>query len=812
MSPLSIKQCVVTLLPVAASFVGVDAAATGKVPREDIIRDHSFFNGQSPPVYPSPEQSSEGPWADAHAKAIDLVSQWTLEEMANITVGYTPTNRCSGLTGSVPRLGWPGLCTTGAGNGIRQADFVNGWPSAIHVGASFNRNLTYQRAAQMGGEFRTKGSNMAGGPVIGPLGRMARHGRNWEGFSNDPYLAGQMAALTVQGIQDQGVMAMSKHFVGYEQQRFRQPNTTLGRWAVSSNMDDRTMHELYLWPFADAVHAGTASVMCSYNGLNNSDACQNSKALNGLLKTELGFQGWVISDWGAQRAGLASAEAGLDVAMPSSDKNWGVGGKLLVEMVRNGSLPEARVKAMAVRVVSAWYALGQDTDYPAAGVGLPLDFTAPRTPVYARDPASKKVLLDGAIEGHVLVKNVNGTLPLKKPKLLSIFGYDAPAPQNVNIPASPSLASKTGWIFGFTGADIEDYQPFLQNMFDELPAYASHGTLICGGGSGATAPAYISGPFEALQERAYQDDTALFWDFRSDDPAVSSASDACLVFINVYAGEGADRPNLHDDYSDGLVLNVARKCANTIVTIHNAGIRLVDQWIDHPNITAVIFAHLPGQDSGRAAVSVLYGDSNPSGKLPYTVGRNESDHEAVNPDAGTGRYELFPQSDFSEGIFLDYRHFDRNGIEPRFEFGFGLSYTTFEYSGLHIEQLCPECSRSRLPPPFNGTAVGGNPALWKTLASVSAVVRNTGSVDGAEAAQLYVGLPGDDVPIRQLRGFDKVFLSAGGEAPVRFDLTRRDLSYWDVIEQNWVLRPGEYKIYVGASSRDLRLEGGFTIE
>ncbi|RSL50242.1 hypothetical protein CEP53_008875 [Fusarium sp. AF-6] len=450
-------------------------------------------------------------------------------------------------------------------------------------------------------------------------------------------------------------------------------------------MDDRTMHELYLWPFADAVHAGTASVMCSYNGLNNSDACQNSKALNGLLKTELGFQGWVISDWGAQRAGLSSAEAGLDVPMPSSETNWGIG-------------------------------------------------------------------------------------------------------------ASPSLESKISWIFGFTGADVEDYQPFLQNMFDELPAYASHGTLICGGGSGATAPAYISGPFEALQERAYQDDTALFWGFRSNDPAVSSAFDACLVFINVYAGEGDDRPNLHDDYSDGLVLNVARKCANTIVTIHNAGIRLVDQWIDHPNITAVIFAHLPGQDSGRAAVSVLYGDSNPSGKLPYTVGKNEPDHEAVNPDVGVGRYELFPQSDFSEGIFLDYRHFDKNGIEPRFEFGFGLSYTTFEYSGLHIEQLCPECSRPKLPPPFNGTAVGGNPALWKTLVSVSAVVRNTGPVDGAEAAQLYVSLPGDDIPIRQLRGFDKVFLSAGGEAP------------------DWVLRAGEYKVYVGASSRDLRLEGGFTIE
>jgi beta-glucosidase len=173
----------------------------------------------------------------------------------------------------------------------------------------------------MGGEFRRKGVNIAlGPPVIGPLGRITRGGRNWEGFSNDPYHAGILAGLSVTGIQDQGVVACTKHFIGNEQETARTQlrdsanNTVL---SSSSNMDDTTLHELYLWPFADAVHAGTGSIMCSYNLLNNSYACQNSKALNGILKTELGFQGFVVSDWGAQHGGVASAQAGMDIVMPS---------------------------------------------------------------------------------------------------------------------------------------------------------------------------------------------------------------------------------------------------------------------------------------------------------------------------------------------------------------------------------------------------------------------------------------------------------------------------------------------------------------
>ncbi|KAM3086204.1 hypothetical protein ACMFMG_000341 [Clarireedia jacksonii] len=763
-----------------------------------IITSDTYFYGQSPAVYPSPQMPGSGPWEESYAKAVALVAQMTLAEKANITTGHTAPNGCSGVTGSVERLGFPGLCLSDAGNGLRATDFVNAWPSGLHVGATWNRELSYQRAYNMGGEFKAKGVNVALGPVVGPLGRVPEGGRNWEGFSNDPYLCGQLAAETVQGIQDAGVIASVKHFIGNEQETNRIPSTVNGTAiaAVSSNIDDKTLHELYLWPFVDTVQRGAGCVMCSYNRLNNSYACQNSKTLNGVLKTELGFEGWVVSDWFAQHTGLASAEAGLDVAMPNSDF-WGKDGANLTVAVNNGSLAESRVTDMATRVVASWYQMGQDEEFPSADIGMPLTYNVPHTKVNARRPSSKSILLNGAIEGHVLVKNTNNSLPLKAPQLLSIFGYDAPAPPTSNVGTgkySVGYESLTDAQAVFVSTQI-NFQ------------IAGNGTIISGGGSGANAPPYVSAPFDALQERAYADDTALYWDFVSVNPLVDTNSDACLVFINAYAGEGSDRPGIYDSYSDDLVKNVAANCSNTIVTIHNAGIRLVDQWIEHPNVTAVIFAHLPGQDSGRALVQLLYGEQSFSGKLPYTVAKNESDYNVLSPVKPSGIYAQFPQDDFTEGVYTDYRDFDAKNITPRFEFGFGLSYTTFGYSDLLVSSFS---NVSTAYYPTNAKIVeGGLPSLWDIVASVKATVANTGSVEAAEVAQLYVGIPGG--PVRQLRGFEKVTIPVGESATVQFDLTRRDLSEWSVVDQSWVLQQGAYQIYVGSSSRDLPLTGTLTI-
>ncbi|OJI82508.1 hypothetical protein ASPTUDRAFT_124418 [Aspergillus tubingensis CBS 134.48] len=751
-------------------------ALSSAAPSQNITSD-TYFYGQSPAVYPSPEGTGTGSWASAYEKAKAFVAQLTDDEKVNLTAGVSSKTGCSGFIAEIPRLNFSGLCVSDASNGLRGTDYVNGWSSGIHVGASWNRTLARDRAKYMGQEFHRKGVNLLLGPVVGPLGRVAEGGRNWEGFSNDPYLTGALVYETVQGVQSSGVGVSTKHYIGNEQETNRNPGTVNGVdvAAVSSNIDDKTIHELYLWPFQDAVLAGSVAIMCSYERINNSYACQNSKTLNGLLKTELGFQGYVITDWGAQHGGIASANAGLDMVMPETTL-WGSN---LTTAISNGTMEASRLDDMATRIIATWYQLNQDTDFPTPGVGMPASAQSEHQAVVGTSPDEKSTLLKSAIEGHVLVKNTNNALPLQTPQLVSVFGYDAKVIDSFDL-ASTILGTS----------------PLYQNY-----------TLWVGGGSGSNSPAYVIAPLNAIQQQAYEDGTSVLWDVSAQDPEVDPTSEACLVFINSYATEGYDRSALTDDYSDTLVTNVASKCNNTIVVVHNAGIRLVYNWIDHENVTAVVLAHLPGQDTGHALVDILYGRANPSGKLPYTIAKQASDYGSLlHPSEPQTPYGLFPQSDFSEGVYIDYRAFDKDNITPQFEFGFGLSYTTFDYSGLSIEKTNETTSEY---PPSATIQEGGNPRLWDELVTVTAEVQNSGSVDGAEVAQLYVGIPNG--PVRQLRGFDKVLLSAGETAQVSFSLNRRDLSTWNVEAQQWQLQSGTYQVYVGRSSRDLPLTGEFSV-
>ncbi|KUI74295.1 putative beta-glucosidase M [Cytospora mali] len=765
----------------------------------DAITSDAHFYGDSPAVYPSPNITGVGSWTESLTRAQAMVSNMSLDEKISLTAGSSGSTGCVGYLNPIERLGFPGMCFQDAGQGVRAADFVSSWPAGIHIGASWNRNLSLSRGLGMGGEFRTKGANVFLGPVVSPLGRTVTSGRNWEGISPDPYLSGVLASETIQGVQGAGVITSTKHFIGNEQESHRMPHEKAE--AVSSNIDDQTMHELYLWPFQDAVRAGSANFMCSYQRINNSYGCANSYTLNGLLKTELGFQGFVVSDWGAQYTGMATALAGLDVAMPNAGDFWG---PHLKHAVNNGSVAEARLDDMITRLIASWYQLGQDQGFPSPGVGIPQDLTAPHTIIDARNSSYKSTLLEGAVEGHVLVKNTNGALPLRKPKLLSVFGYSAAQPGQYNVePPGGSV-----WTFGAEPADpLTVTEGFAGNLTYPYPQIAPNGTLFCGGGSGANSAALGSSPMDALQQQAYDDDTALLWDFWSDRPNVNGASDACLVFGNAWANEGTDRPGVHDDYTDGLIKHVASSCNNTVVIFHNTGVRLVDQFIDNENVTGLIFAHLPGQESGRALLSLLYGQSNSWGKLPYTVAHNESDYgDLLMPAKAEGEFELFPQANFTEGIFIDYRHFDANKITPRYEFGFGLSYTTFAYSNIVINQNSTSDTSEY---PTGPIVVGGQSDLWDVLATVTADVQNTGGVNGTEVAQLYLQMPGTDRP-RVLRGFEKPFLNAGQTVSVSFDLTRRDLSVWDTTAQKWLLQRGDYTALVGSSSRALPLNGTFS--
>lgn len=231
-------------------------------------------------------------------------------------------NSCVGNIVAIPRLGFSGLCLQDGPLAIRVADYASVFSAGVSAAATWDKAIMYERGFAMGKEFRGKGANIALMPVCGPLGRSAYSGRNWEGFSPDPYLTGIAMEETIKGVQDTGVQATAKHFIGNEQETQRNPTydsngtlTDVIQESVSANIDDRTIHELYLWPFANAVHAKVSSVMCSYQRLNGSYSCENSKVQNGLLKGELGFQGYVMSDWGGTHSGVASIEGGLDMDM-----------------------------------------------------------------------------------------------------------------------------------------------------------------------------------------------------------------------------------------------------------------------------------------------------------------------------------------------------------------------------------------------------------------------------------------------------------------------------------------------------------------
>lgn len=372
------------------------------------------------------------------------------------------------------------------------------------------------------------------------------------------------------------------------------------------------MHELYLWPFYDAVKAGAGSTMCSYQRVNNSYGCQNSKTMNGLLKTELGFEGFVVSDWYAQHTGVASVNAGLDMVMPNSmylDVNS------FATAIKNGSINSTRLDDMATRILATWYRFAN-----LQNPGL--------NDAEARQAAAEATLFQGAVEGHVLVKNVNNALPLKKPTVLSLFGYDAPG--GINISATSFQLKPNGklntqaYTNGKPYTDLDD----LINSAQVLPAgfagpeVALNGTLYTGGGSGAITPVSSISPEDAFRNQAAIDGTTLYTDFTSQNPTIKDPNNPCLVFINSQSSETWDRSTLADIYSDTLVTNVASKCKNTMVIIHSAGIRLVDRWIDHPNITAVIYANLPGQYSGTSLTEIIYGRQSPSGRLPFTVAKN----------------------------------------------------------------------------------------------------------------------------------------------------------------------------------------------
>ncbi|KAG2173315.1 hypothetical protein INT43_004689 [Umbelopsis isabellina] len=696
-------------------------------------------------------------WSDAYTKAKKDVSSLSLAEKVSVATGIGWMNGpCVGNTPAIPKIDYPGLCLQDSPLGVRFAYNVSGGIPGVNVAATFDKSLASARATAMGVEFREKGVNVQLGPDVN-MARVPEAGRNWEGFGEDPYLTGVMGALTVQGIQDEGVIATAKHYILNEQEQDR---TTVSDSCSSSNADDRTIHEVYAWPFARAVEAGVGSIMCSYNKINGVYACENDDTISRILKDELKFKGFVQSDWAATMSGVPSALAGLDMTMPG-DITFGSGnsyfGGNLTEAVKNGSVPLSRVNDMATRIIAAWYKLGQDKKYPSIGVNFVNYTDAPFRNV---QHDHKKIIREVGAASTILLKNKGNTLPIKTPKSIGIIGSDGgPSPGNFG----PSACSDHG---------------------------CDNGTLAQGWGSGTAWFPYLVNPYQGIKSRAPRN-TKIVTSFDDYDlkkaASIAKSVEVPIVFVNADSGEGyiqvgdnplGDRANLSLWHGgDALIEAVADANPNTIVVIHTVGAVMMP-WLN--KVKAVVNAGLPGQESGNSLADVLFGDVNPSGRLPYTIAKKPSDYyaHAVNS----------LEIDYSEGLLIGHRYFDAHNIDPLFEFGYGMSYTKFSYNSLSVKAS-------------------------KSSVTVSAKITNSGKVAGAEVPQLYIGFPKSaGEPPKVLRGFEKLQLKAGKSGKVSFDLdVAKELSIWDTTDSKWKVVHGKYQVYVGASSRDIRLTGTFTL-
>ncbi|KAJ5141731.1 CAZyme family GH3 [Penicillium atrosanguineum] len=836
---------------------------------------------ESVPWYPTPLGGTGAAWKESYDKAHDMVERMTLIEKVNVTTGTGwQMGLCVGNTGAAAITGFPSLCLQDGPLGLRYAQNITAFPAGITTGATWNRELMLERGLAMGLEARNKGVNVILGPSMGALGMNPAGGRNWESFGSDPVLQAVAAAETIRGIQRNGVMATAKHFVMNEQEHFRQPYEWGIPTALSSNIDDRTLHEVFIWPFAESIRADVASVMCAYQQVNNSHACENSKLLNGILKDELGFQGFVQSDWLAQRSGVQSALSGLDMSMPGDGLKWADGDSLwgphLTRAALNTSVPMNRINDMVTRIVAAWFHFRQDNWHrpPPESDGGP-NFSSWTTEKIGSlhpgspDDLSKEVVnhfVDVAAEGTVLLKNIDNTLPFdrnvsksERRYRVGVYGEDAGPGQG------PNVCPDRG---------------------------CNQGTLAEGWGSGAVDFPYLVTPWDALQT-AWNSETVDIRGYLTNAVAEQDVEeqDLCVVFANSDGGEGfIKNDGVNGDRNDlflqrngvALIERVARRCGGghgkTVVVVHSIGPVVLGPWIDFPGVHAVVYANLPGQESGNALADVLFGDVDASGRLPYTIGHSLEDY-------GPGAQVLYetgdpvPQVTFQQGLYIDYRYFDRHNITPRYEFGFGLSYTTFEFSSLKIHPVqeksrlpksrpkdaadpphydeapgnpsdslvpagfkllgkyiypyllshagtkpgsypYPEGYKTKRTPSAAGGGPGGNPFLYEAMLELSMQVTNTGTRTGKEVVQIYVSFPDEvaehrglgwdreaiDFPERVLRNFSKIELSPGETKTVNMTLSRKDLSYWSVRAQNWVLpTEGKFRIWAGKSSRDLPL-------
>ena len=713
------------------------------------------------PVYLDPSKPLE-------ERVEDALQRMTLEEKVAMTHAQSKFS-----SAGVPRLGIPELWHTDGPHGIRpevlwdewdQAGWTNdsctAYPALVNLAATWNKDMALLYGQCIGEEARYREKDILLGPGIN-MGRTPLNGRTFEYMGEDPYLASKLVVPYVQGVQSKGVAACVKHFAVNNQE--------VRRTETNSNVDDRTLYEIYLPAFKAAVQEGSAwAIMGSYNLYNGQYNCHNKRLLQEILKGEWGFDGVVISDWGGCRDDDEAAANGLDIEMGT----WtnGLRGAAsngydmyhlanpYLERLRDGRASMEDLDDKVRRILRTVFRTAMNKD---AGFG---SFTSPEHFQAARDIAA---------DGIVLLKN-DGALPLNVPQGGKIL-----------------LVGENAYKMMVVGGGSSN----LKTKYEVIPLDALKEAF--------------DGKADVVWERGYVGDVTTDYnrvvtgqdlsESRSAQQllvdAVAAAKEADQVIfiggLNKSSGqdnEGTDRIDIVLPYGQDALIEALAEVSPNLIVVNISGSPVAMPWADKVN--AIVQAWYGGSESGHAIADVLTGKVNPSGKLPFTMPlaladgpiKTERQYPGIKVE-GVPYWEEY----YDEGVFIGYRWYSSRDIPVQYPFGHGLSYTSFELSGAGLQA---------------GTVKAGKPV------TVSVTLTNTGSVAGAEVVQLYVNDAEASVerPVRELKGFQKVYLEPGASRKLTFTLKVEDLSFFDAESHSWKLEPGEFHILLGTSSENLPID------
>ena len=664
---------------------------------------------------------------EAAARAAALVRQMTLEEKIDYIGGYNHF-----YIRGIPRLGVPEIRMADGPQGVRNKTRSTMYPCGIAAAASWSREAVYEMGVGLGRDARARGVHILLGPGVN-IYRSPLCGRNFEYFGEDPLLASETAVCYIRGVQSQGVMATIKHFAGNNQE--------YDRHHTGSDIDERTLHEIYLPAFRRAVReAGVGAVMSSYNMLNGVHASENRILQVDILRDKWDFEGILMSDWNSTYSAAGAANNGLDLEMPSGRF---MNREQLMPLIASGVVSERTIDLKVQHILQTLITFGF------------FDRHQQDRTIAENDAVSRLAALRLARESAVLLKNDGNILPLRGGNIL-VMG-----------PCADTIytGGGSGAVHPFHTVSVVEGMKKMGRRYkvnsDEINLCRD---LSCG--------EYYADPHNRDMGLLKEYDLAV----RKADAVI-----LCMGFNSKTEKEDADRSFSLPEGQERLITDVAKLNQHVIVVINSGGGVEMQPWLG--KIQGLLMAWYPGQEGGQAIAEILTGKISPSGKLPISIERKWED----NPVHGSYYENLkaeIKRVDYSEGVFVGYRGYDRSGKEPFYPFGYGLSYTTFAYSNMAAEKT------------------------GEHQVTVSFDIENTGKMDASEVAQVYVHDVQSSVPrpLKELKGYEKVFLKKGEKKRVSVVLDEDAFSFYDMNQHRFVVEKGDFEILVGPASSQLPLK------